>query len=435
MTTDNGLTPEQVRLLTQSQAHKGIRYTGTRHIQPRADCAQAVLSSAQQRLRFNEKLSFGTAQHHIPDAYRVSGLLNLIALQASLNEVIQRHVISRTSFVQHDDEPVQRRTSAMTAEMPVHDLSGLSGDTLRKAVDHPIQEEVHRIFSLEKGPLIRTALLDCPGREFAILLTLHHILTDVWSTGILITELATLDRVFAAGRQPKLHELSVQCTHFAEWGQGQLHRSQFELGLQYGRRRVGGAPPIPQLPFDRPAPAKRSHVGPNVWPELPAFMLSQLQKLGGFNKATLFMVGLVACNALLRKHTGQTDIATGMPVVSCHQDELEPLIGFSVNRLALRAGVGRDPVFTESVECGAMCSTCRTPAFMTIYSNWGAILAISIIALLIRAFQIEVSPARFFRRPSVRGVVTALAQLGDGKDALDDIQMLYQLIASLPAAR
>ncbi|HVR98950.1 MAG TPA: amino acid adenylation domain-containing protein, partial [Thermoanaerobaculia bacterium] len=309
------------------------------------------LSFGQQQLWVIEQLAPGGALYNIPAHIVLDGDLDHEALAASLAGVVARHEALRTRFVRVDGQPRQVVAPAPPADLPCVDLMGLPDprrEALRLAAD-----ESGRPFDLEHGRLLRATLLRLAPRQHVLLLNLHHIASDGWSSGVLQREVAAFYEARRTGRPAVLPELPVQYADFA-WHQRQwLEGERLEALLGYWRERLADPPPPLPLPFDRPRPAVRSQEGRSVasGPEsFPPGFAATLTRLGEPRGATLFIVLLAAFQTLLSRVTGQTDVVLGTPVANRERSEVEGLIGYFVNTLVLRTDLAGDPSFLELLE-------------------------------------------------------------------------------------
>ncbi len=294
------------------------------------------LSFAQQRLWFLDQMEPGSPAYNMPAALRLSGSLDRAALEGALAEVVARHEVLRTSFPQAGGRPVQRIAAATGWPLPLADLTGLP-EGEREAEAHRLAgEEARRPFDLARGPLVRGALVRLAGTEHLLLLNLHHIVSDAWSIGVLIRELAALYPALAAGHPALLPPLPVQYADFACWQRGWLQDERLAALLGWWREHLAEASAVLALPTDRPRPAVRSGRGSLQPVHLSADLAGSLAVFGRAEGATLFMVLLAAWNALLSRITGQEDLVVGTPIANRQRSEIEGLIGFFVNTLALR---------------------------------------------------------------------------------------------------
>ncbi|HEX3128876.1 MAG TPA: non-ribosomal peptide synthase/polyketide synthase, partial [Thermoanaerobaculia bacterium] len=307
--------------------------------------ARGPLSFAQERLWFLDRLQPGSAAYNIPAALRLTGLLDPEALAASLSEIVRRHATLRTTFEEQDGEPAQVIHPAQPLELPVEDLRALPADRREAEAARAVREDVEAPFDLVRGPLLRARLLRLDEHEWLLLLTVHHIVTDGWSTGVLVRESAMLYEAFAQGRLSPLPELPIQYLDFAVWQRMWLRGEALEAQLLWWREELAGAPALLELPTDRPRPAVQSYRGAGEALELPAGLVQALQRLARKEGATLFMALLSGFQALLHRWSGQDDVLVGSPVANRTRSELEGLIGLFVNTLVFRGRTSSDRTF------------------------------------------------------------------------------------------
>ncbi|HLL48189.1 MAG TPA: amino acid adenylation domain-containing protein, partial [Longimicrobiaceae bacterium] len=305
------------------------------------------LSFAQQRLWFIDRLEPGSAAYNVPLPLRLRGALDVPALERSIREVMRRHEALRTVFAESGGEPVQVVHPARAAPLPLADLAGLppqarEGEAMRLAAD-----EARRPFDLREGPLLRAGLLRLGPEEHVLLLCMHHIVSDGWSTGVLFRELSTLYPAFSRGAPSPLPEPPVQYADFAVWQRAWLAGETLERQLAWWRERLAGAPATLAVPTDRPRRALPGAGGGTVARTLPRGTAERLRALARGEGATLHMVLLAALDVLLARWSGETDVVVGTPVAGRTRREVEGVVGFFVNTLALRADVSADPSFRE----------------------------------------------------------------------------------------
>ncbi|HEX5601466.1 MAG TPA: condensation domain-containing protein, partial [Pyrinomonadaceae bacterium] len=296
--------------------------------------SHAPLSFAQQRLWFLHQLEPDSIAYNMPTALRLTGRLNTEALEWGINEIIRRHEILRTTFRLVDNQPVQIIADHLTLEMPVVEVR--ETEVMRLAT-----EEAQRPFDLETGPLVRARLLRLNADEWVLIFTMHHIISDGWSMGVLVNEMASLYQ-----RQP-LPELAVQYADFSEWQREWLTQGNLERQLNYWKQQLGGELPVLELPTDRVRPPRQSFRGAVRRFSLSEDLSEAIKNLGRQEGATLFMTLLAAFQSLLHRYTNQTDIFVGTGIANRNRAELESLIGFFVNTLVLRTDFGGRPTFRE----------------------------------------------------------------------------------------
>ncbi|MBG1243496.1 non-ribosomal peptide synthetase [Nostoc sp. NZL] len=319
------------------------------------------LSFSQQRLWLLNQLEPNSSLYNVPAAVRLTGLLNVAALEHSFNELIKRHEVLRTRFVAVDGQPFQVVEPTLSLTLPLVDLRSLSQTEREAEVEKLAQEEANRPFELAKSPLLRCVLLQLDDTEHVLLVTMHHIISDAWSVAILIRELGELYKAFSAN-QPSLRdatrsllpqrgtpltELPIQYADFAIWQRQYLQGETLKTQLTYWKQQLNGAPPLLQLPTDRPRPAVRTFRGATQSFTLPKSLTEEIKNLSNREGVTLFMTLLAAFKTLLYCWTGQEDIIVGSPIANRTRAELEGLIGFFVNTLVLRTDLSDNPSFRE----------------------------------------------------------------------------------------
>jgi amino acid adenylation domain-containing protein len=307
-------------------------------LRPVARSGPVPASFAQERLWFLERMRPGEATYAIPLALRLSGALDVEALRRALEEVVRRHEALRTVFATHGGRPVQVVRPAGRLDLPVETLSG-GADALRAR----LRAEAEAPFDLETGPLFRARLLRLDEGEHVLLLSMHHVVSDGWSVGVILDELSALYGEAVTGEPAALVPLPVQYADFAVWQREWLSGETLERQLAWWRGRLAGAPALLELPTDRPRPAVQSARGATVAFHLPREVADAVRELGRREGATPFMTLLAAWQLLLARWSGQDDVVTGTPVAGRTRRELEGLVGFFVNSLPLRAELGGDP--------------------------------------------------------------------------------------------
>ncbi|WP_163230234.1 non-ribosomal peptide synthetase [Caulobacter rhizosphaerae] len=303
------------------------------------------LSFAQERLWFLEQLGVGTS-YTMPNFLRLEGPLDVGALEASLGALVARHEPLRTRFAVRDGEPVQVIDPPGPFELTVRDLGGLEADAREAKAQALQQAEIERPFDLERGPLFRAELLRLGPQDHVLLMSMHHILSDGWSLlGIIPRELGALYEAFLEGRPSPLAPLEVQYADYALWQRQWLRDEALERQLAYWRERLAGAPPVLELPTDRPRPPVESFRGAALPFTLPGTLSEGVRELARREGVTPFMVFLAAFQVLVSRWSGQTDVVVGSAIAGRDRRELEPLVGFFVNTLALRTDLSGDPSF------------------------------------------------------------------------------------------
>lgn len=316
-------------------------------IQPVPRDGNLPLSFAQQRLWFIDQLDPGNSVYNFPVAVRLKGPLNLAALKQSLNEIIRRHEALRTTFSMVDRQPSQIIAPRLTIALPIVSLRELPEVEREVEVQRLVIEEARRPFDLARGPLIRVSLLQLSEEEWVGLLTMHHIVSDGWSTGVLIREMAVLYQSYSSGNSSPLPELTIQYADFARWQREWLQGAILQTQLDYWKQQLHGSPPLLELPTDHPRPAVQTFRGGHESLQFPKSLGNALSALSREEGATLFMTLLAAFKVLLHCYTSQDDLVVGTPVANRNRLEIEGLIGFFVNTLVLRTDLSGNRTFRE----------------------------------------------------------------------------------------
>ncbi|RJS23199.1 non-ribosomal peptide synthetase [Corallococcus sp. H22C18031201] len=303
------------------------------------------MSFAQERLWFLEQLQAGNLAYKIPISYRITSALDVRVLERSLQELVKRHEVLGATYHSVDSRPVQRIGDARPFALEVQDLRTLSETERAELVERRSVEESARPFDLTQGPLMHGLLLRLGEQEHLLLLTMHHIVSDGWSLGVLLRELRTLYDAFAVGHPSPLPALPVQYVDFASSQQGLLRSAAVERLLTYWRKQLAGAPEVLDLPADRPRPPIHRFKGATYSFHLPPELSQAVDELCRREGVTLFMTLLAGFTALLQRYSGREDIVVGAPVAHRSRPELEGLVGLFVNTLVLRTDLSGDPSF------------------------------------------------------------------------------------------
>lgn len=314
-------------------------------IPQRPSKTSAPLSFSQQRLWFLTQLEPDHPFYNIPTALRLEGELNISALQGALNQLVDRHEILRTTFDTIDEQPQQTIHSQMPLPIGQVNLSALSATAQEQAVEQLAVSEGAQAFNLSQGPLLRITLIQLSATESVLLLTLHHIISDAWSMGIFVRELATLYTAAIQSQPLSLAKLPIQYADFAHWQRHQTDRLAPQL--RYWQEQFAILPPVLALPTDHPRPAQQTYRGDRCTIELPETLTQALNHLAQETDCTLFMVLLASFQTLLHRYTHQSDLTVGTPIANRNQIEIEGLIGFFINTLALRADLSGHPTFRQ----------------------------------------------------------------------------------------
>ncbi|HYR10453.1 MAG TPA: condensation domain-containing protein, partial [Longimicrobium sp.] len=313
------------------------------------DGSPLPLSFAQQRLWFIDQLEPGSTTYNMPSALRLRGTLDRGALVRALERIVARHEALRTTFPSVDGEPVQRIAPVEESAFRLveHDLHATpdAEDRLRRLV----WDEASELFDMAQGPLIRGRLVRMAADDHVLLLTLHHIVSDGWSMGVLHRELGALYGAFARGEPDPLPPLPVQYADYAAWHRRWVEGPVLEAQAEYWTEALAGAPELLELPTDHPRPAKQNFSGASVDVELDEALTAALRTLSQRHGTTLFMTLLAGWAAVLARLSGQDDIVVGTPSANRGRSELEDLIGFFVNMLPVRVDLSGAPTVAEAL--------------------------------------------------------------------------------------
>ncbi|MET8945257.1 amino acid adenylation domain-containing protein [Streptomyces sp. NPDC004542] len=305
------------------------------------------LSFGQQRMWFLDQLEPGTCEYVVPLALRLTGVLDTVALRHALDALSERHEVLRTRYRSEDGEPVQVVDPAGPVDFTLTDLTGAPDPEHRART--LVEELARRPFDLEHAHPLRATLIRTAPEDHLLVLTLHHIAFDAWSTNVCLRDLDLFYRAFALGEPSPHAPQPVQYADFAVWQREQQWAGRLDHQLAYWRDRLAGLTPV-ELPADRARSAVRDARGDNVVVEVAPEVARAVAELAGRHGATPFMVMLAAFQVLLRRWTGRDDLAVGTPVAGRTRQETEDLVGFFTNTLVIRSDLGGDPVFGELLE-------------------------------------------------------------------------------------
>ena len=319
-------------------------------ISRRPEGAPVPLSFYQQGLWVLSQLMPETSLYHVPKAVRLTGVLDVAALEKTLNHLVARHEALRTTFATTDGVPMQVISESLAMALPVFDLRELAEAEKEPELRRLLREETRRPFDFEHGPLIRALLVRLAEQEHVLLIAMHHIITDGWSVGIMHREFMALYEAFSSGQPSPLPELKIQYPDYALWHRQWFKGKVYESQLAYWKNQFKTLPPPLELPTDHPRPSMQAHKafrGSKRKLTLTKELTQKLKELCQKEEATLFMVLLAAYQVLLHRYTGEEDIVVGSPIAGRCLAETESLIGLFVNALALRTDLSGNPSFRE----------------------------------------------------------------------------------------
>ncbi len=304
------------------------------------------LSYAQERLWFLDQMEPGSVAYNIPGVIRLKGRLQRSALEWAFGEVVRRHDALRTRFEEREGVAVQVIETDRAWKLETIDLEELSEEEKQKQIEELAKNEGGRPFELSKGPLVRVRLARLGEEDHVLFFTLHHIVADGWSLGILVREMGQLYGAYASAQPSRLPELPIQYADFAVWQRGWLQGQVLEEQLNYWKRCLRDVPVL-ELPTDRARPSVQSYNGASERAVISKELLDGLNELGQREGVTLFMTLTAVFRVLLSRYSGQEDIVIGTPIANRNRAETEELIGFFVNTLVLRTDMSGDPTFLE----------------------------------------------------------------------------------------
>lgn len=339
------LSPEKRELLEMLLKEQGVELAKSVIVPQKRDKNQFPLSFSQQRLWFLYQFEPESPVYNIPAAVRLTGELSVEALELALNEIIRRHEVLRTTFASVEGQPVQVIMPQLTIQIPIQDLDPVEPTERENRALELILEQVQQPFNLATGPLLRPLLLRLAADEHIVLLTMHHIVSDGWATGLLIQEIAALYRAFLTRQKSPLRDLTIQYADYAVWQRQWLQGQELTRQLDYWKKQLVDSRTVLELATDNVRPAVQSYNGAFVTFTLDKSLMKSLQDLGHQEEATPFMTLLAAFNVLLHRYTGQEDINVGSPIANRNRAETEDLIGFFINTLVMRTDLSGNPGF------------------------------------------------------------------------------------------
>ncbi|MEM9008621.1 MAG: condensation domain-containing protein, partial [Cyanobacteria bacterium P01_F01_bin.86] len=303
-----------------------------------------ALSFTQERLWFLYQLNANNTAYNIPFAFHLQGHLDIAALEQSFQALLQRHEALRTTFASPAEQPVQAiAPTAQTWALNHLDWQGLPAAEQESQIQQQILQETQQPFDLTQGPLLRATLLHLSDRDHILLISVHHIVFDGWSEGILWRELAALYEAFATQQASPLPDLPIQYGDFAHWQRQWLQGDFLDALLKYWRNQLGHGLQALQLPTDHPRPTVQTRRSATQKLALSESLTKSLKTLSRQTGATLFATLLAAFKVLLQRYTDQTDLCVCSPIANRNRKELRGLIGYFVNLLILRTDLAGNP--------------------------------------------------------------------------------------------
>jgi amino acid adenylation domain-containing protein len=330
-------------ILSELQTSSSLTLPAT--IAPVSSREDIPLSWAQERLWFLHQLEGESAAYTIAFAVRLVGGLSIEALEGALQKIVQRHEVLRTRFEIQDNKPVQIIDSNISITLPVVDIQNVADPW--KQVKQLAIKEAYKPFDLAKDPVLRVKMWQVAQQDYVLLIAIHHIAADDWSLGVLNRELSAHYRAIVTDSSPELPELPVQYADFTIWQRRWLTNQVLERQLNYWKEQLAGAPPLLELPTDRLRPAIQTFRGRTEPFQLDSKLTSVLRQISQESGSTLFMTLLAGFVVLMSRYSGQTDLVVGSPIANRNRKEIEGLIGFFVNILALRFDLSKELTFAD----------------------------------------------------------------------------------------
>jgi surfactin family lipopeptide synthetase A len=334
----SALSPAKRLLLEMKRGKKGEIPRITRH-------EYVPLSFAQERLWILDQLEPRSSAYNTCTAFRLEGPLDVSRLRRSLDELVRRHEVLRTTFREKDGDPVQVIAGSGDIDLAYRDFRKLATDTREPAAFSLINEDMQKPFDLEKGPLLRAHLLHLGKRKFILSFVIHHIIFDGWSEGVMSRELSEIYNAFAEGKPSPLPPLPLQYADFSVWQRNQLRGEVLESQLSYWKESLRDVPPVLEIAGARPRNEIATSPAATQPVELSRDLTAALSSLSRREGVTLFMTLLAAFKMLLHRYTGREDIVVGSPVANRNRVEIEDMIGFFANTLVLRTDLSGSPTF------------------------------------------------------------------------------------------
>jgi len=342
------LSPQQKALLIERLSRRAESQSGVRITrQPRERSAAFPLSLAQERLWFIDQIEPGSSAYNMSSIVSMTGALDVDKLERALQEIVRRHETLRVTFAEVDDKPRQLIAPNLALPVSLVDLQHLVEAEREAEAQRLAATDARQPFDLRRGPLLRCTLLRLAADKHLLLLTMHHIISDGWSMGVLLNELTAMYAAFSENRPSPVRELPVQYVDFAVWQRERLQGKILETELAFWKKQLADAPRHLEIPTDYPRPAEQSFRGAIELLTLSSVEVAALKELSRNEDVTLFMTLLACLNLLLHQVTGSTDIVVGSSVANRNHLDTENLIGLFVNQLVLRTNMSGDPTFRE----------------------------------------------------------------------------------------
>lgn len=319
-------------------------------IEPQNPPNRDTLSFAQYRLWFVDQLNQGSSEYNLPEAMMIHGALDLVVLDRVFGEIVARHEVLRTNFSEQDGVPKLIVHDASAWQSDLIDLTSTPDELIEKEVARFVDEDAARVYSLEADSLFTTRILKLSEKKHILLLNMHHIVSDGWSLGVLVSEIQALYPAFLAGHPSPLPELAIQYSDFSVWQRQWIQGDVLDSMRTYWQAALSGAPDVLRLPTDKPRPKHQTFNGAHLSIHLGAELSKQVNQFCAKNDLTPFMILMAAYQIMLSRYAGQKDICVGIPIAGRNRSELEGLIGFFINGLVIRTKMEDNPSIKEYLQ-------------------------------------------------------------------------------------
>ncbi len=307
-----------------------------------------LVSYAQQRLWFIDQLDQGSAQYNMPIHFKLNGMLDVSALEQAIATIVHRHTVLRTNFFEKEAEIYQVIQSQPTISLKVIELDSKLSESAQ--IKQLVQADIQQSFDLKKALLFRAGLIKVADDQHIVLLNVHHIASDGWSIGILLSELSVLYNAYSQGQPDPLPPLAIQYRDYAQWQRNWLRGQVLDAELEYWQQQLAGIPQVHSLPLDKPRPLQQAFNGQVYFQGLDDKLTEQIQQLCNDQSITLFMLMHTAFAVLISRYSNETDIVMGTPVAGRNHADTEALIGFFINSLVLRTRLDSNPSFQQALD-------------------------------------------------------------------------------------
>ena len=343
------LSARKKAILDALLSQEGIAASEDR-IPRRQSSGPAPLSFSQQRLWFFDQFEPSSFAYNLLTAVSLRGRLDIAALQKAFDQLAARHEVLRTTFDFRDGQPVQIVHEQQPIPLRHIENMNLSQAEQQKQVHQILRQQALQPFDLRKGPLLRNTLIRLGPEEHVLIIAMHHIVSDAWSMNVLVREIVALYQAHSSGLEPDLPPLPVQYADFAVWQRNWLQGELLAQQLEYWKQQLGNSSGVLELPTDRPRPAVQTYNGADLTFAFSPALSHSLKALSRREGVTLFMVLLAAFKVVLHRYTGQREIVVGSPIANRQRKELEGLIGFFINTLAVRTVISGELTFREFLQ-------------------------------------------------------------------------------------